>query len=90
MKKLFENLTWLCDESCSSRKSAEVFHVGSMCAGKIFDETWKIQKGCIESFYKTSMQPAKFSKTSKNFRRKTFKILQKFHKIFQDFLESFY
>ena len=50
----------------SSRKNMVVFHVASMVAGKIVDKTWKIQKACIENFYKTSMQHVKFSKTSKN------------------------
>ena len=40
-----------------------------MRACKSFDETWKIQRACIENFCKTSVQHAKFSKTSKKFTK---------------------
>ena len=36
---------------------------------KFFDKTWKIHRACIENLYKKFMQPAKFSKTSKNFTK---------------------
>ena len=44
----------------------DVFHAASMRAGKIYDETWKIQEAFIEKFCRTFMHQAKFSKISKN------------------------
>ena len=70
-------------------KNMEVFHVASMRAGKIFNETWKIQRACIENSYKTSMQHAKFLKFQRILRNliKHAKDLKKniyeFYKIFK-------
>ena len=56
-------------QGITSRKKRKFSMLHRCVHAKILDKTWKIHRACIENFYKTSMQHAKFSKNSKNFTK---------------------